>query len=710
MIKTLPRHNSLAAESSPYLAQHARNPVAWHPWCDEAFETARLCDVPVFLSIGYSTCHWCHVMAHESFEDENIARLLNDTFVCIKVDREERPDIDTVYMRFCQALTGNGGWPLTIIMTPDKKPFFAATYIPPQSHSGRQGMLELIPRIAEAWQQRREDIELSTHQIMDAVNKTEHTSPDIQLDCADLTKKAFEGLRDSYDSVNGGFSHAPKFPTPHTILFLLRYWKRTRSTESLDMAATTLSAMRRGGIYDHVGFGFHRYSTDPFWLLPHFEKMLYDQAMLLWAYIEAYQATGKDEFASTAREIAAFVLRDLTSPEGGFYSAFDADSEGGEGAFYQWKHAELQSILEPDELLLAEELCGVRKEGNVHDEASGQATGTNVIHFNENIQAFAERNTLDVQELTSRFESLRNKLYTIRSRRTPPARDEKILTDWNALMFGALAFAGRVLEEEHFIAAAQRAADWILSTLYRPENGLLHRYCKGNAGINAHIDDYSFMVWGLMELYQAGFQEQYLLHAIELQQELNTHFSDAQSGAYFSTHAETNDLPIRPLEIYDGALPSGNSMSMLNLLRLGGLTGNTDFDERAQRIEEAFSTQVQRMPNAFCMLMCALEFKSGSHTTINISGESDSPDIHAFHQTINRQFLPDALMLFHAQGHISPELAAHIQDSETVYPATAAAYVCRNKTCLPPVYTTDDLIKILVDQQLSINKFKQYNS
>ncbi len=697
MKTNLPRHNLLAAESSPYLAQHADNPVAWQPWCDEAFETARRCNVPVFLSIGYSTCHWCHVMAHESFEDEHIAHLLNDHFVCIKVDREERPDIDTVYMRFCQILTGSGGWPLTIVMTPDKKPFFAATYIPPQSSGGRQGMVEIIPRIAEAWQQRRDDILQSTQQIMDAA-KPAQDQPDMQPVDPHLTQRAFEGLRESYDRTNGGFGHAPKFPTPHTVLFLLRYWKRTRSTEALKMATDTLSAMHRGGIYDHVGFGFHRYSTDPFWLLPHFEKMLYDQALLLWAYAEGYQATGKKEFATTAREIAAFVLRDLKSPEGAFYSAHDADDEGGEGAFYQWKHSELEVLLEPEELLLAEELCGACKEGNVHDEASGHATGTNVIHLNESLADYAQSSGLDIQAVSSRFENLRRKLFEARAERTHPGRDEKILTDWNALMFGALALAGRILNDEHLISAAQQAADWILQTLSEPDTGLLHRYCKGQTGITAHIDDYSFMIWGLMELYQANFKEQYMLRAIELQEELNRHFTDEQSGAFFSTHAQTDDLPLRPLEIYDGALPSGNSVSMLNLLRLGSVTGNTTYDERALKISTAFSSQIQRMPNAFCMLMWALEFEAGPRATITITGKTDAADTVELRQTIDRLFLPDAITMFHVDGQITPELAAHMPDSGANYPAgkKAAAHICRNKTCLPPAHTAAELEKILL--------------
>ena len=645
---SLPRHNLLAAESSPYLSQHAENPVAWQPWCEDAFETARTCNVPVFLSIGYSTCHWCHVMAHESFENPQIAQLLNENFVCIKVDREERPDIDAVYMRFCQALTGSGGWPLTIVMTPDKKPFFAATYIPPTTRGNRPGMIEIVPRIADAWNERRDDILKSAQDIVAAVNPPHNPHKPEDLDAALLTQ-AFNGLYESFDTVNGGFGHAPKFPTPHTLLFLLRYWKRTGSDVALSMATHTLSAMRRGGIYDHVGYGFHRYSTDPYWFLPHFEKMLYDQAMLLWAYTEGYQATGNEEFAATAREIAAFVLRDLSSPEGGFYCAFDADDEGGEGAYYQWTHAEMAAVLAPEELLLAEELCGVKKQGNVHDEATGNATGTNIVFLEDSLQNYAVRSGLSVQEVSSRFDSLRRKLFGQRSNRTPPGRDEKILTDWNALMFGALALAGRMLNEEDFITAAERAADYILRTLYINGSGLLHRYCNGEAGITAHLDDYSFMIWGLMELYQAGFKEHYLLKAIDLQDELCAHYSDEQSGAFFSTHANANDLPMRPLEFHDGAIPSGNSVAMLNLLRLGSITGRPDYEDRAQRIGRAFGAQAHRMPEAFCMLMCALEFETGPRPTIVIAGSRNAPDTQELLRVVNTHFLPDTCVLLHAQ-------------------------------------------------------------
>jgi uncharacterized protein YyaL (SSP411 family) len=455
--------------------------------------------------------------------------------------------------------------------------------------------------------------------------------------------------------------------------------------------------MRRGGIYDHIGFGFHRYATDPAWFLPHFEKMLYDQAMLLWAYTEGYQATGNKAFAETAREIAAFVLRDLKSPEGGFYSALDADSAEGEGAYYQWKYSELEALLNPEELLLAEQLCGVSRQGNAHDEATGRTTGTNIIHLNENLAEYASRNNLHLPKAASLFESLRRTLFKARSERTPPGLDTKILTDWNALMIGALALAGRALDETDYIAEARHAADWILRTLYPQTGRLLHRYCKGQAGIRAHSDDYSFMIWGLMELYQATFEERYLLQAIELQQELDRHFSDEQSGAFFSTHEQTDDLPLRPLDLYDGALPSGNSVSALNLLRLGSLTGNAACDERARKIISAFGSHIQRMPGALCMLMCALEFEASRRTTITITGKHEAPDTLELHDAINHLFLPDTVVLFHADGHISRELARHLPDTAAHYPSgkAARAHVCCDKTCFAPVGKAEELQEIL---------------
>jgi uncharacterized protein len=686
--------NQLATEASPYLAQHAANPVAWQPWCEDAFATARRFDVPVFLSIGYSTCHWCHVMAHESFENHDIARLLNDNFVCIKIDREERPDIDAVYMRFCQALTGSGGWPLTIIMTPDKTPFFAATYIPPHSRGGRAGLDELLPRCTDAWRTRRAALISSARDIMEEVSRRQtETGPEDSE--ADLPARAFAELESAFDTENGGFGRAPKFPTPHTVLFLLRYWKRTGSEAAREMATATLHGMRRGGIYDHVGFGFHRYSTDPFWFLPHFEKMLYDQALLLWAYTEAFQATGEEEFAATAREIAAFVLRDLRSPKGGFYCALDADDEGGEGAWYQWTHEELTALLDPAELRMVESICGATRQGNARDEATGHTTGTNILHLRESLIDYARRNGLSQKQGARLFESLRCRLFDARLKRPAPARDEKILTDWNALMFGSLSLAGRVLGEQHFVTEAKCAADFILEHHCLPGIGLLH--CRGTREISAQCEDYSFMIWGLMELYQAVFEEQYLLTAIALQDELCARYSDDTTGAFFSTHAEADDLPMRVLEIHDGAIPSGNSIAVLNLLRLAAVTGRQDYQDRAQRICRSFSGRISRTPGSCCMLMCALEYTAGPRTAITIAGSREAKDTCALLHAVNSRYLPDVCILLHAQDNSSSCLAAHMPGAALKKSVnnTAAAHVCKSAVCCAPICDAHELKRLL---------------
>jgi len=419
--------NRLASEKSPYLLQHADNPVDWYPWNDEAFEKARQEDKPIFLSIGYSTCHWCHVMAHESFEDAQVAKLMNDTFVSIKVDREERPDIDGIYMTVCQMMTGSGGWPLTIIMTPEKKPFFAATYIPKETRFGLTGMLDLIPKIQDVWTNRKIEVIESSEKITSTIQQLSPGTPGEELN-GHLLSSAYEALSARFDPEYGGFGSAPKFPIPHNLLFLLRYWKTTHDKKALQMAEQTMQAMRRGGIYDHVGFGFHRYSTDREWLVPHFEKMLYDQAMLVMAYTETFQATGKPEYEQTAREIIAYVLRDMTVPEGAFYSAEDADSEGKEGKFYVWTEDEIRQVL-GDRANPVIELFNITKEGNFEEESYRRKTGQNILHLKVSLP----------EESASQWETDRQKLFAYREERFHPHKDDKILTDWNGLMIAALA-------------------------------------------------------------------------------------------------------------------------------------------------------------------------------------------------------------------------------------------------------------------------------
>ncbi|MFO7783682.1 MAG: thioredoxin domain-containing protein, partial [Desulfatiglandales bacterium] len=500
------RANSLIHEKSPYLLQHAHNPVDWYGWGEEAFEKARQENKPIFLSIGYSTCHWCHVMEKESFEDPEVAKLLNDVFVSIKVDREERPDLDHVYMTVCRMATGGGGWPLTIIMTPDKKPFFAATYIPKTSRYGRAGMMELIPRVEQVWKTRQQEVLESAAGMTQALHHLE-TTPTVKELNQHTLEKAFQDLSKRFDRTHGGFSSSPKFPTPHNLSFLLRYWKRTGNTEALHMVEKTLQELRWGGIFDQIGYGFHRYSTDKEWLVPHFEKMLYDQAMLALAYLETYQATGNALYRDVAREVFAYVLRDMRSPEGGFYSAEDADSEGVEGKFYLWTEEELREILSKQEADLLIQAFNVEERGNFTEEATGELTGANILYPGKDPAGMGA-------------ELSRKKLFEARKKRVHPYKDDKILTDWNGLMIAALARGARVLGEEQYALAAIDAARFVLDRMRTPEGRLLHRYREGDAAITANTDDYAFFIWGLLELYQATFDATHLQTALSLSEDL----------------------------------------------------------------------------------------------------------------------------------------------------------------------------------------------
>jgi len=464
------KHNRLIHEKSPYLLQHAANTVDWYPWCDEAFEKARKEDKPVFLSTGYSTCHWCHVMAHESFEDPDVAALMNETFVSVKVDREERPDIDGIYMTVCQIITGGGGWPLTIIMTPDKKPFFAGTYIPKEDRYGRAGMMSLINKIKKLWKESHYDILITAEDFTETLEKLEAKEKGENLDEKHL-KKTYEQLAARFDHIYGGIGRAPKFPTPHNLLFLLRYWKRYDEPMALEMVEKTLKFMRLGGIYDHVGYGFHRYSTDDRWFLPHFEKMLYDQALLAMVYTEAFQATGKEEYKHTACEIFAYVLRDMTSPEGGFYSAEDADSEGVEGKFYLRTEEEILKILGKEDGEFFTGIYNVTKDGNFNEEVSGG----NILYLKKPLYETALHMKISEKDLREKLEKSRKKLFKEREKRIHPFKDDKILTDWNGLMIAALAKGAQVFDEEEYLHGALKATDFIFNHMHK-EGRLFHRY------------------------------------------------------------------------------------------------------------------------------------------------------------------------------------------------------------------------------------------
>lgn len=541
--------NRLIKEKSPYLLQHAYNPVDWYPWGEEAFEKARKENKPVFLSIGYSTCHWCHMMAHESFEDEEVAGLMNEAFVSIKVDREERPDIDNIYMTVCQIILGRGGWPLNIIMTPGKKPFFAGTYIPKNTRFNQIGMLELVPRIKEIWEQQHEEVLDSAEKITSTIQEMIKESSGEGLG-EEVIEEVYEELLSSFDTEYGGFSGAPKFPTPHKISFLLRYWRRSRNPEALHMAEYTLDKMRRGGIYDHLGSGFHRYSTDSMWLLPHFEKMLYDQALTAIAYTEAYQVTGKDLYKETAEGILDYVLRDLTSPEGGFYCGEDADVEREEGKYYLWTLEEIRSILDPEDSELIIKMFNLREEGNFEEEIRGRETGTNLFYMARSPGSLAAKMKIPVEEVEKKVKAAREKLLKARYERKRPSLDDKILTDWNGLMIAAFAKGYQVFGEQRYLKAAEKAADFILMALYSPGDGLLHRYRDGVAGISGTSDDYAFLIHGLLELYEAGFKMRYLKAAVSLNSELLECFWDPVNGGLYFTANDSEALIFRKRSLW----------------------------------------------------------------------------------------------------------------------------------------------------------------
>jgi len=573
--------NRLAEEQSPYLRQHKDNPVDWYPWGEEAFEKAKAEDKPIFLSIGYSTCHWCHVMEKESFEDPEVAELMNDTFVSIKVDREERPDVDTIYMNVCQMMRGQGGWPLTILLTPDRKPFYAATYLPKEGRFQQMGLVDLIQRVDQMWGGERDRLLTDADEVTSLLQRSVDEGGGTEAPDDAVLNEAHGQLSRQFDPTHGGFGSAPKFPAPHNLLFLLRQWHRTGEDRALEMVTKTLDEMRLGGVYDQVGDGFHRYSTDQRWVLPHFEKMLYDQAMHVLAYTEAYQVTGADRYETTAGEVITYVLRDLQSPEGGFYSAEDADSENEEGemeegAFYVWSIDEVRDLLNEETAELVIDLYNLTPEGNYQEEATGERTGKNVLYLDRPLAVEAERRGMDEDALRSTVEDARMTLLAARDERPRPGLDDKILTDWNGLVIAALATAARTFDNAEYEEAAVEAADFLLDTMRDDEGRLLHRYRDGDAAIRAHLDDYAFLTWGLIELYETTFHARWLDEALALLDESLDHFWDGDEGGFFLTADDGEELIVRPKEISDGAKPSGNSVQLANLLRLARLTCRTE--------------------------------------------------------------------------------------------------------------------------------------
>ncbi len=683
---TQSKPNRLINEKSPYLLQHAHNPVDWYPWSPEAFEKAKGENKPIFLSIGYSSCHWCHVMEKECFEDQEVAQLLNASFVCIKVDREERPDLDTAYMAVCQAMGRNCGWPLSILMTPRLNPFFAGSYIPKDSRGGIVGMMELLPQITQIWNMRGNQLDIMGAEIKSRIEALEKRTPENELG-KEVLAEAYESLAQNYDAKHGGFGWAPKFPRPHSLLFLLHYWKSSGTKDALDMVEKTLRQMRLGGIFDQVGFGFHRYSTDQVWLVPHFEKMLYDQALLALAYTEMYQASRAGKFKLTAKETLDYVLRDLASPEGGFYSAQDADVEGEEGKVYLWTIEEVMDTLEPADADLAVHLFGLSAEGNYVDAAVGRRNGKNILHLAEPLDEITAAKGLTLDELIIRMGKIRNVLFEARKNRVPPATDVKVLTDWNGLMVAALAKAGKVLGENRFVEAARKTANFFLAQM-RDTNGLLyHRYAGGERAIEGFLDDYAALVFGLIELYEATFEDKYLQAAAELTKKMNQQFWDDKNGGYYFTAAKPDAGMPRMKQIYDGAVPSGNSMALLNLLRLSILINEPVFEDMARKLVKAFALEVQSAPEAYSWLLAGVSFMWGPSHSVVLVGDPKGKDTAEMLDALRKQYLPNIVV----QLREPAKAGAGYEQLE----GKATAYVCLNQTCMPPTNQTQKMLELL---------------
>jgi uncharacterized protein YyaL (SSP411 family) len=684
--------NKLIDEKSPYLLQHAHNPVEWYPWGGEAFDTAKRDSKPIFLSIGYSTCHWCHVMERESFEDPEIAKLLNDTFVSIKVDREERPDIDMFYMQVCQMMTGRGGWPLTIIMTPEKEPFYAATYIPRDSRFGMIGMRELIPQIKDMWKKNKRGLTNTGLKIIENVRTNELVKEKGKLELETLHLGYFQ-LLDRFDKKYGGFSSAPKFPTPHNLLFLLRYWKRTGKKQALKMVEKTLEAMRYGGVFDQVGYGFHRYSTDERWIVPHFEKMLYDQALMLMAYTEAFQVTNNQFYRRVANEIITYVVRDMMSPEGGFYSAEDADSEGEEGRFYLWTVNEIKENLSPKEAGVAIKIFNIKPEGNFLDESTRKTTGSNILYQSVPVEKCASQLNITIEDLSKMMEKIRQNLFGIREGRVRPFLDDKILTSWNGLMIAALAKASLALDEPEYLKTAQKATFFIKNVLTK-KGRLIHRFRDGESSVQGFLNDYAFLIWGLIELYDASLDAQFLKLAVELNETLLEHFWDEDEGGFYFSANDWERMPIRRKMIYDGALPSGNSVAMFNLLRLAKITGNVELEEKAELLRSVFYGNVSDIPIAHTQLMVALDYGLGPSYEVVVVGDPQKEDTINMLHTLRKGFKPRIVVQLKSRK--LEEIADFIK-SYSMINDKATAYVCKNYQCNLPTNNIEEALKIMDD-------------
>jgi uncharacterized protein YyaL (SSP411 family) len=668
--------NRLLHETSPYLRQHAHNPVDWFPWGDEALKRARTLDRPIFLSVGYSACHWCHVMEHESFEDPEVGRLLNDNFVSIKVDREERPDVDQVYMSAVQLLTQHGGWPMSVFLTPDLKPFFAGTYFPPDDRYGGQlpSFKRVLHSIIQAWQDRRPEIEAHAGQLTDQVQLMGRIEADAAELNAGLLRQAAARLQRSFDATFGGFGQAPKFPHTMDLQVLLRAWKRFGDDDALDMVCKTLNGMAMGGLYDHLGGGFHRYSTDRRWLVPHFEKMLYDNALLTTVFLEGFQATSNPVYRDVAEETLGYVLREVTSPEGPFYSTQDADSEGEEGKFYVWSAAEVRQVLGDDLFKTFAAVYDVTDEGNWE--------GRNILNRGRTYTQDAALLGLEEPELRCRLDEARRKLYEVRSRRVWPGRDEKVLTSWNGLMIAALARAAQALDISRYAEAATRAADFLLMRLRRPDGRLLRTWSAGaEPKLNGYLEDYAFLLDGLVALYEATFAPRWITAALELATVLIDQFWDPAEGGFFYTGRDHEKLIARTKEAQDSSLPSGNGMAATALLRLAQLTGRAELREKALTTLTRVSGLVAQAPQATGQLLLALDFHLGPVQEFAVVGNPAVPETQEVLRAIHQGFRPNKVVAL--RGPEAEPAIALLADRPARGGVTT--YICENFTCQAPL-------------------------
>ncbi|MEK6320415.1 MAG: thioredoxin domain-containing protein [Acidobacteriota bacterium] len=681
---TIPSHtNRLIDETSPYLLQHAHNPVDWYPWGPEALERAKAEDKPILLSIGYSACHWCHVMEHESFENEEIAQIMNSNFVCIKVDREERPDLDSIYMNAVQMLTGHGGWPMTMFLTPDLKPFYGGTYYPPEDRRGMAGFPRVLTAIADSYKNRREEILASADGITAELKKTDRFIASNEMLTSEVLNQAFSALAGTFDQAHGGFGGAPKFPPSMTLMFLLRHHRRTNSPQALNIVEKTLQKMAAGGMYDQLGGGFARYSVDARWLVPHFEKMLYDNALLTRIYVYAYQQTKNPLYRRVVEETLEYIIRDMTDRSGGFYSSEDADSEGVEGKFYVWTRAEVLSILGEQDGEVFCDFFDVTEEGNFEH-------GNSILNTPRSLEEFATEKGKSVDEIGRIITACKRRLFYAREQRVRPGRDDKTLAAWNGLMLTAFAEAANILGRDDYREVAVRNAEFITTQLMK-EGRLLRTYKAGQAKLNGYLEDYAYVIEGLLAVYEATFELKFFTQARELADTMIARFWDEQDGGFYFTSSDHEELITRTKDYFDNATPSGNSVSAMALLKLGLLTQDQEYSRCAVTILRALRPAMSRYPSAFGYMLSALDFYLSEPKEIAIIGKVDSHEVRSFTEEIYSRYLPNKVVASSEPGDQAAASEIKLLVGRSAIDGKATAYVCRNYTCLAPATSTEEL-------------------